>query len=78
MSKFLLHLFLLVFLGLHLQAATLNTKCEKSEINGQVTGVNSKALFTIASVSKVFTTDWALRSLGPHYRFKTRLYITAV
>lgn len=54
----------------------LNTQCQKNESNGNVSGMNSNQLFTIASVSKVFTTHWAVAKLGPKYRFQNKIHIT--
>ncbi|MBY0554524.1 D-alanyl-D-alanine carboxypeptidase [bacterium] len=61
------------------QAKTqLNTQCQKNESNGNVSGVNSNELFTIASVSKVFTTHWAVAKLSPKYRFQNKIHITPI
>lgn len=43
------------------------------------TGVNAEDITTkyrIASLSKVLTTHWAVATLGPEYRFKTKIYLT--
>lgn len=45
---------------------------EKATVNG----FNHDQLIPIASVSKVFTSYWAIKKLGPHFRFKTQVYIT--
>lgn len=61
------------------QAKTLlNTQCQKNESNGTISGANPNELFTIASVSKVFTTHWAIAKLGPKYRFQNKIHITPI
>lgn len=42
----------------------------------QVTNEDVQTKFRIASVSKVLTTHWAVATLGPEYRFKTKISIT--
>lgn len=59
-------------------AVNLNTQCQKGTHNTTVTGTAADRVFTIASVSKVFTTHWALAQLGPHFRFQTQVHITPV
>ena len=55
----------------------LNTQCTKSEsFGGEVQGVNNTKAYTIASVSKVFTTHWAAIRLGPKYRYPTAVHIS--
>lgn len=41
-----------------------------------VTETDIKTKFRVASLSKILVTHWATATLGPEYRFKTRLYIT--
>lgn len=43
-----------------------------------IVGDDANKLFEIASVSKIVTSYWALRELGPQFRFGTRIYITPV
>lgn len=51
--------------------------CEmKDDVNGNVKGYNNDILMPIASVSKVFTSFWAIKKLGPDFRFITKVYIT--
>jgi serine-type D-Ala-D-Ala carboxypeptidase/endopeptidase (penicillin-binding protein 4) len=54
------------------------TRCFKSESGGELVGDNTTDLFTLASVTKVFTTHWALAQLGSNYRYKHQVYITPV
>lgn len=44
----------------------------------EVQGERSEKLYEIASVSKVVTSYWAIRELGPNFRFSTRIHITPV
>lgn len=57
-------------------AAKLNTQCTKNAASGVVEGLNIEKPFTIASVSKVFATHWAIVKLGPQYRHSTRVHVT--
>jgi D-alanyl-D-alanine carboxypeptidase len=41
-------------------------------------GDHAEELFKIASVSKVVTSYWAIRELGPYFKFGTRIHITPV
>jgi hypothetical protein len=57
----------------------LNSMCYMEDRpNPQVEGTNPNRRVEIASLSKIFTSYWALSSLGPQYRFKTRIYITPI
>lgn len=58
--------------------ARLNTQCELVEGSGKVTGVRTDTPYTIASVSKVFTSFWAVSKLGPKYRFPHKIYVTPI
>lgn len=70
---------ILVLLPVSLWAAIrVNTQCQKGTRNSTVTGTAAERVFTIASVSKVFTTHWALAQLGPHFRFQTQVLITPI
>jgi D-alanyl-D-alanine carboxypeptidase/D-alanyl-D-alanine-endopeptidase (penicillin-binding protein 4) len=42
---------------------------------GQVAGVNTNKLISIASVSKVFTSLWALDRLGQDFKYETKIFI---
>ena len=57
-------------------AAELNTQCTKDPLTGEVKGLNSNQSFTIASVTKVFTTHWAVTNLTGNYRYLTMVHIT--
>jgi D-alanyl-D-alanine carboxypeptidase/D-alanyl-D-alanine-endopeptidase (penicillin-binding protein 4) len=57
--------------------AKLITQCSSEGTNGAVEGSsNLNAKFPIASVSKVFTSLWAMDKLGGSYRYPTQVYIT--
>jgi D-alanyl-D-alanine carboxypeptidase len=43
-----------------------------------VQGLKTKEPFEIASVSKIITSFWALKNLGPQHRFKTRVTVNEV
>lgn len=66
----------LFLLGPSLHAAKLNTQCTKNPVTGVVEGLNANTAFTIASVSKVFTTHWAISKLGADFRYTTLVHIT--
>ncbi len=56
-----------------------NSSCYWLDQQGSVAqGEHAEELFEIASVSKVVTSYWAIRALGPYFRFNTRIYITPV
>ena len=56
----------------------LNNQCVLNQKTQQLSGVQTSKAFTLASVSKIFTTYWALKQLGPQYRFPHQIWITAV
>lgn len=58
--------------------AAINTHCELKEADGKVSGIRPDKAYTIASVSKVFTSFWAISKLGPFYRFPHTVYVTPV
>lgn len=59
--------------------ARLNSMCYlEDRTKAEVKGSNSQRLYEIASLSKIVTSFWALKNLGPYYRFKTRLYVAEV
>jgi len=59
---------------------SLNSQCYMIDNGGdfKVIGDDTQRLFEIASVSKVVTAYWALRELGPQFRFGTQVYIMPV
>lgn len=57
---------------------SLNTQCTKTNAGAQIEGTNINTPYTIASVTKVFTSHWAITRLGPRYRFSTIVHITPV
>jgi serine-type D-Ala-D-Ala carboxypeptidase/endopeptidase (penicillin-binding protein 4) len=58
-----------------LAAPTLNASCELLP-NGNIVSDNPHQPFVIASLSKLFTSQWALQHFGSQHRFKTTVYIT--
>ncbi|MES3039149.1 MAG: D-alanyl-D-alanine carboxypeptidase, partial [Bdellovibrionota bacterium] len=50
--------------------------CESSVNSPEITGHNADKLVPIASVSKVFTTYFAVAKLGAFHRFETTIYVT--
>lgn len=68
---------LVLFLfSMSLHAAKLNTQCTKNPVTGVVEGINANTAYTIASVSKVFTTHWAIAKWGADFRYKTFVHVT--
>lgn len=58
---------------------SLNSVCYIQGSPGSVLqGEHTKDLFEIASLSKLFTTYWALHELGAQYRFQTQIHVTPV
>lgn len=57
---------------------SLNTRCTKNAANGQIEGLNINTPYTIASVTKVFTSHWAISKLGPRFRFPTIIHAAPV
>ncbi len=56
--------------------AQVNTECALNETSGELVGLRSNVSYTLASVSKVFTTFWAVNALGPDYRFPHLIFIS--
>ena len=57
--------------------AKIITSCSSKGQNGSVIGTDTMdSPYTLASVSKVFTTLWAAEKLGLTYRYPTQVYIT--
>ncbi len=65
-----------LLISLNLFAAKLNTQCTKDAVTGVVQGLNNNIPYTIASVTKLYTTHWAISRLGPRYRYETLVHIT--
>ncbi|MFN3455825.1 MAG: D-alanyl-D-alanine carboxypeptidase [Pseudobdellovibrio sp.] len=63
--------------ALKVQASPI-TFCYAEGQKGSIKGSGLDTLHPIASVSKVYTSLWALDRLGANYRFKTQVYITKV
>jgi serine-type D-Ala-D-Ala carboxypeptidase/endopeptidase (penicillin-binding protein 4) len=52
------------------------TQCSSEGTDGTVTGSsNMHSQFPIASVSKVFTSLWAIEKMGANYRYPTQVYL---
>ena len=66
----------LILISFQALAARLNTQCTMNIETGAVEGLNIRKQNTIASVSKLFTTHWAINRLGAQYRFETLIHIT--
>ncbi|MBC7371527.1 MAG: D-alanyl-D-alanine carboxypeptidase [Bdellovibrionaceae bacterium] len=74
-----LFLVTLLFANLAFAKSSLNSMCYiESKSGAKIQGENTQSLFEIASVSKVFTSFWALNTLGADFRFKTKVFLTPV
>lgn len=72
-------IFSILFLFSFMANSKIITQCTSQGTDGNTTGTtNIHETFTIASVSKVFTSLWAAESLGLRYRYPTQVYITPV
>ncbi len=68
---------LIIFAAFEALAGTaLNTQCTKVNAGGLIEGMNINTPYTVASVTKVFTSHWAIARLGLRYRFPTIVHIT--
>lgn len=68
---------LIIFIACEALAGTaLNTQCTKVNAGGPIEGMNINTAYTVASVTKVFTSHWAIARLGLKYRFPTIVHIT--
>lgn len=57
--------------------AKVITQCSSEGTNGNIAGsANLNTKYPIASVSKVFTSLWAIEKLGATYRYPTQVYLT--
>jgi len=57
----------------------MNSMCYLEDKKGAVIeGTNAQSMYEIASVSKIVTSYWALRVLGPNFRFLTQIYVDPV
>ncbi|MFZ4405495.1 MAG: D-alanyl-D-alanine carboxypeptidase, partial [Pseudobdellovibrionaceae bacterium] len=62
--------------GVELFASGGHAYCEVStEKNSKIAGYHTDELVSIASVSKIFTSLWALEVLGADFRFQNNIYI---
>jgi D-alanyl-D-alanine carboxypeptidase len=58
---------------------SMNSMCYLQSTSGAtIQGEHNQELFEIASVSKVFTTFWALQELGAQFRFATGVHVTPI
>ena len=71
-------LLFLIFSFKSVAITTLNTQCTKNIVNGHIDGFNINKTYSIASVTKVFTTHWAISAWGSRYRFPTIIHITPI
>jgi D-alanyl-D-alanine carboxypeptidase/D-alanyl-D-alanine-endopeptidase (penicillin-binding protein 4) len=63
---------------LALAKSEMNSMCYLEDKEGAVVeGSNAQKMYEIASVSKIVTSFWAINSLGPDFRFTTRLFVDA-
>ena len=77
MLNFSVAIMLVSLFAFEAQAGTsLNTQCTKVNAGGLIEGMNINSPYTIASVTKVFTSHWAIARLGLRYRFSTIVHIT--
>ncbi|MBK9324033.1 MAG: D-alanyl-D-alanine carboxypeptidase [Bdellovibrionaceae bacterium] len=59
--------------------SSLNALCYVQDSSVEpIQGYRVNELFEIASVSKVVTSYWAIKKLGPHFRFETKVHIKMV
>jgi len=57
--------------------AALITQCSSQGTNGAIHGSNNiHSKYPIASVSKIFTSLWAIEKWGATYRYPTQIYLT--
>ena len=54
--------------------APTQSYCYTNE-RGEIEGINTNLKVRLASVSKLVTSLWAMETLGPDYRYQTKLYI---
>ncbi len=66
----------MLFMGAQAMAATPSNYCTLDNTSGEINGKNIDTPYTLASVSKVFTTYWATKVKGLDYRYPTQIYIT--
>ncbi len=67
------------FFSLRLFSASMGSACYLVAKEGQqIEGVNTKQMFEIASVSKIYTSFWATHLLGSDYRYPTEIYLKRI
>lgn len=57
-----------------LAAVSVNSTCELSPQN-QMSGKSINDSFVIASLSKIFTSQWALEKIGPQFQYETTVHL---
>lgn len=58
-------------------AVTLNAACE-GQSETEIAGESADKSFIVASLSKIFTTQWALEIIGYNYRYETTVYLEPI
>lgn len=70
--------FILGFLSISLRAQTLQSYCHTAPASAQVLGQNIDKRLPIASVSKLVTSYWAIKTVGPDFQYTTGVHVTPV
>lgn len=65
-----------LLVGALANAAAPSNYCTLNNTTGEIQGKNIDTPYTLASVSKMFTTYWATKAKGLDYRYPTQIYIT--
>ncbi len=66
---------IIFFNNLSVEAGQLRSTCYRADLEGQVTeGAHLNDKIEIGSVSKIFTTYWAVSTFGIQHRFETIIY----
>lgn len=74
-----LFIILIMAISLPLMAAEQNSACNiRVEKDAHLEGANLLRKFEVASVSKVMTSQWAIRTLKPNYRYQTHIQVLPV
>lgn len=65
---------LLVMHGSAIAAVSVNSACEWAP-QKNISGENINQSFVIASLSKIFTSQWALEKMGPSFQYETVIHL---
>ena len=65
-----------LLIGAQAMAAAPSNYCTLNNTTGEISGKNIDTPYTLASVSKMFTTYWATKVKGLDYRYPTQIYMT--